>query len=451
MKKKFQNVTLPLFVFLLVTSFILFLVSGWLTYHWIKISKENDLGEKLISVGKTIIRMLSDSQRMALDKDLALAMKDSPSYKDLNAKFEQIRISNDLRNLIILSKDGTVILDPGMEYEVGEKYEKLVVELSAWEKAQVGISATAPFYEYRQNPFKSVYVPIEDKNGMVIAVLRLEANRSYFSTMFLFRTFLMWVGVVISLVLLLIALKANKMVRNLLKAEEAMATSDRFQALGTLSAGFAHEIRNPLGIIMASADLLKSEIQDESHLLLVNDIIDEVKRTNSLLTQFLLFSKTPTTTISGESVDLRSVLTAMIPLIQKGVKDNNIKIRLNIRSESDDGFFVKGDEKSVRHVLINLLLNAIESMKNKKGELGVNVTVEEEQVQIEVTDQGCGINEHDMKRIFDPFFTTKQEGTGLGLTVTKKIIESLGGSIDIKSEKDTGTTATVIFPKFVKK
>lgn len=447
-KKMFQNVTLPLTLFLLGTTFILFWSSGWLVYEWLKISKEKDLGEKLISIGKTSTYIFNQSALLLLDEDLLNSLDYSPTFTNLINSIKSVTKENNLRSMIILNKKGEVLIDPQFIYSVGEKFEKIIIDITAWEKALAGIPAASDYYFFKNSPFKSAYIPIKDENGLIIAIFRIEANRNYFSSLYLLANFLLWIGIIISLVLLFISLRVSGMVKNILKSEEAMAVADRFQSLGTLSAGLAHELRNPLGIIQVTTDVLKTELKEDEQKKLADDIIEEVKRMNALLTQFLHFSKTSSDTSELKTISLVPLLNTLISLLQKSVKNHKIKISLNYEIDEDDNVIdVLGEEKGLRQVFINLILNAVDAISDKEGYVNINVSDNKKKVFVDIIDNGCGIAYENSKRIFDPFFTTKQSGTGLGLTVSKKIIEGFGGSIEVNSNKDVGTTVRVILVK----
>ncbi len=442
MKKLSQNVKFSLLLFLLVATFLLFLSTEWLIYQWLKVSKERDLGEKLIAIGQTVSNIFSKTDLLLLDFENIYPFQNSPSYLHIMDNMNKIKKFNNLRSILILNKNGEVLLDPDQKYSIGEYYEKLIIDSNAWEKSSIGISSTSDFYNVNDNPYKSAYIPIKDEINRVIAIIKVEANRNYFNSLYMMHSFLLWINLTIFLIICLIVLRANEMVKKIIKAEDAMAVADRFRSLGTLSAGIAHELRNPLGIIRATSEVLKSESNNDEHKKLANDIIEESDRMNDLLTNFLHFSKNNILT-DKKSIVLSDVIDSVISLIQKSLK-SNIKISIDKNDVLKKKTKIFANEKSIKQVLINLVLNASEAINDKDGEIKIVVTDDGKYAQIKISDNGKGIDEKDIKNIYDPFFTTKQNGTGLGLTITKSIIESIGGKINITSKKNIGTTVDIL-------
>ena len=220
-----------------------------------------------------------------------------------------------------------------------------------------------------------------------------------------------------------------------IKAFEAqMELRSRLSSLGEISAGIAHELRNPMGVIAGYTKLL-SKKADESLRPTVNAIAKEINVMNRIISDFLSFAKPAELNISD--VDLKGIIENCVSVVAGGKGD--IKTHIDI-----DGLpAVKGDEVLLRQAFTNLVQNAIESMP-KGGELSVRSYLGDF-IEVSISDTGPGIAENIVDKIFLPFFTTKDRGTGLGLSIVQKIIVSHGGNIFVDSS-NKGTTFRIKFP-----
>jgi two-component system sensor histidine kinase AtoS len=210
---------------------------------------------------------------------------------------------------------------------------------------------------------------------------------------------------------------------------------ERLSTLGEMSAGIAHELRNPMGVISGYTKILSKKI-DESMLPSVEAISKEVDGMDRIITDFLSFAK-PTDLVVSQ-VNLNDLIEGCIQTVQD--KTDTVRISFNTTKQP----MIKGDEVLLRQCLTNLLQNSVESMPDG-GELNIDIAGEEH-LNITVSDNGHGIPENLRDKIFLPFYTTKERGTGLGLSIVHKIVVSHGGTIQVDSS-DKGTTFLIRFPK----
>jgi len=223
-----------------------------------------------------------------------------------------------------------------------------------------------------------------------------------------------------------------------------IARNQRLATVGRLAAGVAHEIRNPLSSIKGFATYFKERYQDAPEDLHIADImIQEVDRLNRVVGQLLEFARP--ITISKRPLNLKMFVADSLKLVERQAGEKNIRIQANLADLAET---VLLDPDKMNQVLLNLYLNAIESMEDGNGNLTVTLTTESaaRQVAIRIADTGSGIREQDLGHIFDPYFTTKAAGTGLGLAIAQKIIESHDGAIRIDSIPGSGTIVTIILP-----
>ena len=237
--------------------------------------------------------------------------------------------------------------------------------------------------------------------------------------------------------------------RLLLEKEAQLRRADRLSALGQLSAGLAHEIRNPLGAIKGAVEILQDDYapghpKAEFYAILLK----EVERLNDVLTNFLTFARPVTPHLAP--VDLRDVLTALEGLISGQARAHRVQIFTTFHAGPSR---VMADATLLKQAFLNIMLNAVEAMPDG-GDLAIATRLptasgpgaRPEWVEVVFDDTGPGIPEEDVGRIFDPFFTTKADGTGLGLAITHRIIENHRGTIRVMSQRGKGTTFMVTLP-----
>ncbi|MGD0281597.1 MAG: ATP-binding protein [Dissulfurispiraceae bacterium] len=223
--------------------------------------------------------------------------------------------------------------------------------------------------------------------------------------------------------------------------------SQTMSSLGVLSAGVAHEIKNPLSIILQGIELMEVSSSKEGVVDILAMMKDAVFRASRITKDLLTFSRENTPTL--KETDLAQVINESLSLVDHifSLKQINIVGKL-----SDDLPRVRADSNQMKQVFINLFTNAAEAMR-EGGTVTVTADIsenfnKEKIVRIAVADSGCGISEEDKQRVFDPFYTTKRKsgGTGLGLSVVKGIIEKHRGSIRIESEPGKGTNVIIELP-----
>ena len=224
------------------------------------------------------------------------------------------------------------------------------------------------------------------------------------------------------------------------EAEDAVRRSDRLAALGQLSAGLAHELRNPLGTIKASAEMLSRQVSSENEVAreVAGFISTEVDRTNSLVTRFLQFARP--LQVRLEKADLAQMLDRAVAAAQR--EANGIAIYKNYDPEIPPFPF---DAELMERVVYNLVVNAAQASA-AGGTVTVKTRAGGGTVEISVIDRGQGIDPKNLGSIFNPFFTTKPTGVGLGLAIVSKIVDEHGGKITVESERGRGSVFRVLLP-----
>lgn len=227
---------------------------------------------------------------------------------------------------------------------------------------------------------------------------------------------------------------------------EEVARHKRLVALGKLSAGIAHEIRNPLSSIRGLAQFVfnsfsKTDERKED----LNTIIQEVDRLNKLVIQVLDFAKFKKPNLTFFS--LNDLIRKIAELFKLEIKDKQIKFNLEL---SPDISQIQADEDQIRQILMNVIINAIQAIP-KKGEIKIKTEKAllrgASAIKFIIEDSGIGIPEKDFNQIFDPFFSTKEKGSGLGLSIVYKLVEAHQGEIKVESKEGEGTKFVIFLPQ----
>jgi signal transduction histidine kinase len=222
---------------------------------------------------------------------------------------------------------------------------------------------------------------------------------------------------------------------------EQLRRADRLAAMGELSAGLAHEIRNPLGALEGAMQIIQRpnvpEVTKTEFGEMAQRELDRLKR---IVNQFLDFARPPDP--RPLATDPNVLLESVAKLVAESAKMKGVQIRLAGAADMPE---IMVDAEQIRQVVLNLVLNAIQAMPSG-GEILLRAARDGDSVSLDVVDQGVGISQEDLERIFDPFFTTRQEGTGLGLSIAARIISQHGGQIEPRRNPDQGMTFSVILP-----
>ncbi len=246
--------------------------------------------------------------------------------------------------------------------------------------------------------------------------------------------------------------KVNEKTAELQRAHAYMLQIEKMASLGKLSATVAHELNNPLEGVLTYAKLLKRKIQNgalenegkKEILDTLSIIIDEISRCGNIVKNLLLFSKQKLGEFKEE--DICQIIKRSVALIAHHLEMNNIKLQLELPEKP---VFMVCDSQQIEQMLLAMEINAIEAMP-EGGNLKIELKeINDDKIQIKISDTGVGIPDDILPHIFEPFFTTKKEGkgTGLGLAVVYGIVERHNGNISVESKVNSGTTFTVTLPK----
>jgi two-component system sensor histidine kinase HydH len=283
----------------------------------------------------------------------------------------------------------------------------------------------------------------EGDAAQVGAVLRLTAGSQSFRVLVNLRTQGLILMGVVAVLMSAVALLLYRLMSRLIRFEELAAQRDRLQAMGALTAGIAHEIRNPLGVIRTLAEATIGDLDaDHPGRELLSDVVGEVERLNGLVNQYLQFAR-PASVDPNSRADPEKVIRSLAILLQKG-EDAFPNIDVDLAENLP---VVQMEEAALRQVLLNLLLNAREATGDGSPiAIRCIARAGKSRVEIAVRDHGTGIRRRDLRHVFDPFFSTKESGSGLGLAICRHLVTNSAGTIAIDSKPDQGTTVRIVLP-----
>ena len=227
--------------------------------------------------------------------------------------------------------------------------------------------------------------------------------------------------------------------KELKDAQEQLVRREKLAILGQLAGGVGHELRNPLGVISNAVYYLKMVMPDAEETIkeYLETISEEVNRSTKIISDLLDFSR-----IKSVDREETAVSDLVAQVLEKQPTPENIKLATTIPSDFPPVFV---DNRQISQVLVNLVTNACQAMP-EGGKLSISAQAKKDKVQVSFTDTGSGISKENMKNLFEPLFTTKARGIGLGLAVSKNLVEANGGSIEVESEEGKGSIFSVILP-----
>ncbi|OGB87279.1 hypothetical protein A3H38_05530 [candidate division WOR-1 bacterium RIFCSPLOWO2_02_FULL_46_20] len=221
----------------------------------------------------------------------------------------------------------------------------------------------------------------------------------------------------------------------------SLLQADKLASLGTLSAGMAHEIKNPLASIKGLTQVLEENLNDPAFIKKYQEIVcRQIDRMNNLIEKLLHFGQPKGLSLS--EFNINRVIEEVLNLIEDQCRKRAIVVEKRLAKD----FIIKGDAEQLSQVFMNLLLNAVQAMPEGGGLVVESRVANHESIVIEVTDNGQGIAADKLDNIFDPFYSTKDEGVGMGLAVAYRIVKEHGGEVKVESQVGKGTTFKIWLP-----
>jgi signal transduction histidine kinase len=355
-------------------------------------------------------------------------------YLDSLARIESLSeasiIDIDFRYLVTMREDYSP-----------DRYLLAVANLKELQQALAGETASTELYDIDGTYLKSAYAPLYGSDGNIDALLVIEAGVDYFDELKVLRTNLYALAggsAAMILVLLVIYIVYS---RRLAAAEEALFQAGAQAALGRMVAVVSHEIKNPLMILRAAGERLVKKHDDREAAF----VVEEVNRLNDIVSGYLSFARGDLT-LHYETVDLQALLDNISAEIGGQAKKHAVKINVNTADELPS---LVADYRALRQVLLNVLFNAIDAAANAREDqrqVDIQAETREKQIRITIANTGEKVSRSEREKLFEPFYTTKTKGSGLGLYISRRIVEAHGGRIDFASEESELTMIEITLP-----
>jgi signal transduction histidine kinase len=431
-----------LFAIVVFTAVLIILVnlSWWYYYTQTRSLLENELHRRMTALSRVAVSALHPTLVDSL-------LVDNPkAYVEVADLLEEIRSADSLSELFILDSDfhylATTAIDADSVYFLtalnGSFIDSLFFSLSL-------DPIVTPAYRTGTILLKSVFAPLYSSEGFPAAVLGAEAPVDYFDSLDDLKNNLGYSSAISAFGGLLLGLFFILVQRRINKTEQQLFLGQPHTHLGRMVAVVAHELKNPLMIVRASAERLRKKTEATE----VEYIVEEIDRLSGIVTGYLEFARADGSLLAAEQkeeFDLVELLTS----VKKHLRDRYAPDPV----EWLDGSMlpvlqIVGYRRSLRQVILNLLVNGAEACHaaGRPIRLGFALSLKGDQIELTISDRGAGIYSRELKRIFAPFYTTKQSGSGLGLYLTRRIVEEMGGTVQIRSRQGEGSEVVIVLPQ----
>ena len=413
-------------VFLLIANAI-----AWIYLQRIKTYFDSDLKFRMENIIQ-ISSKLFDATYLTL---IVPGGENDPQVIYYQQLLFDIKEKNDLQDIYIISPVQDLLLDVNPDFIIGNNYKSIEPDLL--KTALSGKIVSSEIYTLGDHKFLTAAIPLVDETNAITGILVAEARAEFFNVIEEFNNGLVLFSLINAIVILTVAFFLYRSLKNLIELQNKVKNQEHLVKLGEMAAAVAHEIRNPLGIIRGTNEIIskkygKSEDEFFKYIPL------ELDRLNKLINDFLSFARTKD--LKYEKVDLTFLLNKIII----GYKDNpEIKFDLDI---AENLKHIYTDPDSLEQILLNIIHNSVQAIENI-GQIDISIkSNHKKEIQIQIKDNGIGIAAGSIKNIVEPFFSTKERGSGLGLAISKQLTEQLGGTIKIESELNKGTSVIIFLP-----
>jgi signal transduction histidine kinase len=414
-----------------VVTLIILNFWGWFFLRGIERQILRQLGQQLNNTAR--VYALQISEKFFFEDILMLPQSDL-RLLPLQQLLYEYRETGDLENIFIVSVDKAQLIDGEVSLNKRQRLQDFPLNDSLFRKAVLGQQPEAERITFAGQYFVTTYTPVFDFSGNVIAILVSEAPAHIFTTLQFFRRTLLYAGILGLTAIIFFGTLIVLAIRRLFQAEEKLYQQARLAQLGQMAAMVAHEIRNPLSIIKGSADVLRKKYSSQNDELF-DFIPDEINRLNRLVNDFLQFARRRDLKLEKQNpLDIINSILQQLndPRIQTGFANPAPELML--------------DSDSFKQVMLNIIDNARQAI-SAEGNILVRTEVSRpRQFIIEIEDNGAGMSPENLKKIFDPFFSTRATGSGLGMAITKQLVEQMNGKVSVFSKERQGTTVKLEFP-----
>ncbi len=400
--------------------FVLFLnLLVWLYLQQVEDRFRSELKAHLLDVEQVLNQLINTYSD---NVDISLLMpgdESSLTHLYYRQPLDAIRSNSHLQSIMLLSPKGEILI--ASPQNAGHGTLSSMAHNRYFKQALSGSTTVSDIEHYAGESFMSAYAPVQNIDGFTVAVLIIEAKADFFSVLGSLKSRLLIFSLLNLILISLIALFLFRTIQRSMRYQSELKDQEHLVQLGTMAASVAHELRNPLGIIEGTNDVIRKKYATKPDELF-EYIPQEVKRLNGLIDHFLTFARTPQLNVA--SLDMNVLLMRL-----KMSLSESQCARLHITAPERCG--TRTDAGLLEQALMNLLINAFQA-SGESDTVALHIsTLKNNRLQLVVQDNGPGIPEAQRETIFEPFFTTKEKGTGLGLAITKRLISHLQGTLSL--------------------
>jgi signal transduction histidine kinase len=415
---------------------------SWFSYVTVRSALEAEFDRRLENVAAAIASQVSPDDLA----DVELLGEDATGYASLLVLIEELRATTRVAHASVIGPDRLALYDDrGAEFQrEPARLDSLV--RPAVDRALTGASTvSAPFHadgEVR----RAALAPVMHE-GRVAAVVAVEGSLDYLPRLVQLRRTLLLSTLVIAVAISVLAWLFVRLTLSSAQLERRLSRAENLAAMGRLTATLAHEIKNPLAIIRGSAQRL-GKLEPEAQRM-AEFVVEESDRLSTTVARYLRFAKEAEHAAESGAIgvdapgDMRAMLDRTLDLLEGEMASRGVTLRRAAPGPARAP--VALDDESLKQVFLNLLLNALEAMP-EGGTLTVALAESGGRFRASFTDSGPGIDPEILKRLGQPFFSTKAKGTGLGLFLTRRLLNGAGGDLVIDSRPGAGATCTVSLP-----
>jgi signal transduction histidine kinase len=466
-----SSLLLKLLVAFLAPSLLLFSIFGWLTYRITQQSLEESLGRRLIAVAQATASQV----RPEAVRFLSVGDDANLTARRQRRKLQLLRQHTGVARILVLDRELRSRLDTDPAVLIGDRYYQAEADRLELKRvfATREPASSVLFAGEDGRWYMTGYAPLLDDRGVAAAV-GVAGSAEFFSALARLRNTILITGAVVAALVMVICVLVSRRITRPLRALAAEAARigagkleqpvevhsadevgvlagtmnemrqdlfERDQQLQMMLSGIAHEVRNPLGGIALFSGILRDELADDPEKLEhVERIEKELFSLKKVVGDFLDYARRAEPAMTR--VGLRELAGEIVELVRKQAADREVELSL----EGDAGIRARGDPDQLRRVLLNLVRNAIQATDGG-GSVRLSCGARDGRAVFEVVDTGAGIDPEQLERIFTPFFTTREKGTGLGLALSKKIVDEHGGTLTVQSTPGEGARFTVTLPQ----
>lgn len=431
---KFHRQTISITIVILLALMVVgFNVSLLYMYDKARNSLDGSLGDRLLSIARAVSLEIDPD----VESDLQLGELSLSTMTRFDSYFNQVSAADELSGMYLLDPEGHDLLAWEDSLSMIEVYLPLYQD--AFNKARLGEASVTALYQVDSRYFKSAFYPLGADT--TVAVLAIESAFGFFDTFSSFRQNMFLVDLIAVIFLVVVGAAIIFLNRKLVKAEQLLISQAALSQMGQMAAIIAHEVRNPLAIIKATAERIKKKYDVDAKDEILDFIPGEVDRLSEITRRYLQFASPASSSSEKESVN--AIVTSVVDGLKREFSSKSVQLETNLPDQISEIYV---ESAKLRQIVINLMRNALDATHGG-GIVRLEATgsVNSGEVMVSIADTGSGLGKKELSRIFDPFYTTKSQGTGLGLFVVKRLVDELGGELKVDSRVGSGTTFVIRF------